>query len=220
MSADHILFFRYEFVTPEERAKHHDPHKHDPTDHIIYQEKCKNCDNICHSDKSENESLFIHQIYSGRDVIRMREFLAFHFENTPVDKDAFLDQAEVVIRREINYRESQTAKLSPLLKPALKWIKKKRKELNPKEDNKKIKWKGKPGQLAYIMQQLQLNGFIEAPTLSSGDVNHKQFAELLIATFKNAGALTTLRKHLNPDDEQSISEAAKSKFEFPHIKEL
>lgn len=84
----------------------------------------------------------------------------------------------------------------------------------------KIKWIGKPTQLGFIMCELVSNGFIEAPTHKTGDINYSDFARQLKNVFEFEGnSFYTLKNSLSPETNNMENEN-KAKFVIPHIKDV
>lgn len=82
---------------------------------------------------------------------------------------------------------------------------------------KKIKWRGKPSQLGFLIGQLASLGYIETPEKSNGEINYTQFANELLEVFDINTTPATLSKYLNLDSEKSQEVSRKFEKEEFHI---
>lgn len=89
--------------------------------------------------------------------------------------------------------------------------------------NPRIKWSGKKTHIGYILGNLALNGFIDAPKNKNGEINFTAFAKLIKQNFEVEVDQDTLRKYLNPEDdkyEENKKSFDKAKFNIPNIIEV
>lgn len=92
-----------------------------------------------------------------------------------------------------------------------------------KEVNPRIKWSGKKTHIGYILGNLALNGFIDAPKNKNGEINFTAYAKLIKQNFDVDVDQETLRKYLNPEDdkyEENKKSFDKAKFNMPNIIEV
>lgn len=92
-----------------------------------------------------------------------------------------------------------------------------------KEVNPRIKWSGKKTHIGYILGNLALNGFIDAPKNKNGEINFTAYAKLIKQNFEVEVDQDTLRKYLNPEDdkyEENKKSFDKAKFNMPNIIEV
>ncbi len=103
-------------------------------------------------------------------------------------------------------------------------IKKKIEEI--KSENlsiEKMKWSGKKTHIGFILGQLALEGYIDPPRSTNGEINYTAFAKLIKELFDVDVNVDTLRKYLNPGDEKFIenqNKFQKHQFSLPHVKEV
>lgn len=86
------------------------------------------------------------------------------------------------------------------------------------ESEKPIKWIGKPSQLGYIMGQLAICGYIDAPQKKDGEINYSEFARQLSKVF-SVNSIENLAKELNPE-KNSLENNNREKIQIPHIKSI
>lgn len=92
-----------------------------------------------------------------------------------------------------------------------------------KQVNPRIKWSGKKTHIGYILGNLALNGFIDAPKNKNGEINFTAYAKLIKQNFEVEVDQDTLRKYLNPEDdkyEENKKSFDKAKFNMPNIIEV
>ena len=92
-----------------------------------------------------------------------------------------------------------------------------------KQVNPRIKWSGKKTHIGYILGNLALNGFIDAPKNKNGEINFTTYAKLIKQNFEVEVDQDTLRKYLNPEDdkyEENKKSFDKAKFNMPNIIEV
>lgn len=92
-----------------------------------------------------------------------------------------------------------------------------------KQVNPRIKWSGKKTHIGYILGNLALNGFIDAPKNKNGEINFTAFAKLIKQNFDVDVDQDTLRKYLNPEDdkyEENKKSFDNAKFNIPNIIEV
>ena len=92
-----------------------------------------------------------------------------------------------------------------------------------KQVNPRIKWSGKKTHIGYILGNLALNGFIDAPKNKNGEINFTAYAKLIKQNFEVEVDQDTLRKYLNPEDdkyEENKKSFDKAKFNIPNIIEV
>lgn len=82
----------------------------------------------------------------------------------------------------------------------------------------KIKWCGKPSHLAYLINELIENGFIDAPK-TKGDTSYKKMAELIMRTFEVETTEQNMQKELNPN-KNTVGDVNRLRFKIPSISEL
>jgi hypothetical protein len=89
--------------------------------------------------------------------------------------------------------------------------------------NPRIKWSGKKTHIGYILGNLALSGFIEAPKNKNGEINFTAYAKLIKQNFEVEVDQDTLRKYLNPEDDkyqENKKSFDKAKFNIPNIIEV
>jgi hypothetical protein len=92
-----------------------------------------------------------------------------------------------------------------------------------KSVNPKINWVGKKTHIGYILGNLALNGFIDAPKNKNGEINYTAYAKLIKQNFNAEITEDSLRKYLNPEDdkfEENKKSFDKAKFNMPNIIEV
>ncbi|WP_369765267.1 hypothetical protein [Flavobacterium sp. WC2429] len=92
-----------------------------------------------------------------------------------------------------------------------------------KQVNPRIKWSGKKTHIGFILGNLALNGFIEAPKNKNQEINFTAYAKLIKQNFEVDVDQDTLRKYLNPEDdkyEENKKSFDKAKFNMPNIIEV
>ena len=94
---------------------------------------------------------------------------------------------------------------------------------NSTNSNEKLKWIGKPSQLGFIIGKLADLGYIDTPKRLNGEINYKQFANLVNNTFEVNSTNDTLSKYLNLESEkgkETVRKFDNYDFKIPHIKEI
>lgn len=84
-------------------------------------------------------------------------------------------------------------------------------EEEAKQSLSKIKWTGNKTQIGFILGSLALEGYIQAPESTNGEINYTAFARLIKQVFDVEVTPDSLRKYLNPTDEKFNE--SKSNFE-------
>jgi len=80
---------------------------------------------------------------------------------------------------------------------------------------KKIKLKGSPSILAYLMTELYLKGYIE-PKLRNGDISYEGTAKMLWENFEIDTTLGNWIKEMNPG-KCTLSDTKRQKFQLPYL---
>lgn len=95
--------------------------------------------------------------------------------------------------------------------------------VNSQDDQKKIKWIGKPSQLAFFIGKLAELGYIDTPMSHDDEVNYSEFAKLICNTFDVKTTKNTILQYLNPNNERRQDFEIKLKekgFYIPYKKEI
>lgn len=199
-----------------------------------------NWDNVSKkSDLSEAHNLIIANLSSyamdrlyGEDFNDFHAFIEYHrsvFSGDPVSFFNHLEyhvQAYSISLYDIHFRykyrtEAIEKDIAVKKEHLLKWIRNER-DLNRQNSKPKIEklvWKGSPSQLAFILQELVLKDFIQAPK-KSGIKCYNEFAKICLTLFDVKTTLGTLAKYLSPDDKSGLDDSSKELFKIPFRKDL
>jgi len=89
---------------------------------------------------------------------------------------------------------------------------------------KQLEWTANPSTLGFIIGELVQKGYINAPKLSSGDINYTALAEQVLVSFcgepSKVGKQETIRRALNPESDKGLSNTNKDKFRIPFYTEI